>query len=76
MDGDQEGITPGPFKYGFSFDIEKIRSPKLDESPSTKEQSFSIPVTFGDVVQQGRSPKLHKTFFLTELIKKGCWNRG
>ena len=75
MDGDQEGITPGPFKYGFSFDIEKIRSPKLDESPSTKEQSFSIPVTFGDVVQQGRSQSYIRHSF-NRINKKGVLEQG
>ena len=75
MDSEREGITPGPFKYGFSFDIDEIRNKKIDESPSSRDQSFSIPITFGDVVQQGRSQSYVRHSF-NRSNKKGVLEQG
>jgi len=64
MDSVQTGITDGSFKYGFSFDLKKLRDNRIKQSPSNEIEAFSIPVTFGDVVQQGRSQTYIKAFFL------------
>ena len=53
--GDQHNNTANIYKYGFSFDVEKLRKKYEKHSPSSKFKNISIPVTYGDVVQQGRS---------------------
>jgi hypothetical protein len=75
MDSVSEGITSGPFKYGFSFDIESIRNQKIRETPSADFQALSIPVTFGDVVQQGRSQSYIRHSF-NRVNKKGVLEQG
>ena len=55
MDSLEEGITSPEFKYGFSFDVNDLRDKRSYDSPSDEISSISIPMTFGDVVQQGRS---------------------
>jgi len=52
--GDQHN-TANVYKYGFSFDVKKLREKYEAHSPSSKFKNISIPVTYGDVVQQGRS---------------------
>jgi len=52
--GNQQ-TTANVYKYGFSFDVKKLREKYVNQSPSDKFKNISIPVTYGDVVQQGRS---------------------
>ena len=52
--GNQQS-TANVYKYGFSFDVRKLREAKIDKMPSGKFNNISIPMTYGDVVQQGRS---------------------
>lgn len=52
--GNQQS-TANVYKYGFSFDVRKLRQAKIDKMPSSKFNNISIPMTYGDVVQQGRS---------------------
>ena len=75
MDSAAEGITSGPYKYGFSFDIESIRNKRIEETPSAEFQALSIPVTFGDVVQQGRSQSYIRHSF-NRINKKGVLEQG
>ena len=75
MDSISEGITSGPYKYGFSFDIESIRNQRIRETPSADFQALSIPVTFGDVVQQGRSQSYIRHSF-NRVNKKGVLEQG
>ena len=63
------------FKYGFSFDVDKLREDKINEMPSDEIQSISIPVTFGDVVQQGRSQSYIRHSF-NKNNKKGVLEQG
>ena len=75
MDSVQTGITDGSFKYGFSFDIKKIRDNKINQTPSDEVEAFSIPLTFGDVVQQGRSQTYIRHSF-NRANKKGVLEQG
>ena len=75
MDSTAEGITSGAYKYGFSFDIENIREQRIRETPSADFQALSIPVTFGDVVQQGRSQSYIRHSF-NRVNKKGVLEQG
>ena len=76
MDSEQDGVTTGSFKYGFSFDIEKIRSTKLGESPHQLKYNLSLfPITYGDVVQQGRSQSYIRHSF-NRTNKKGVLEQG
>ena len=43
------------FRYGFSFDVRKLREKFENRMPSAEFSNVSIPMTFGDVVQQGRT---------------------
>ena len=52
--GNQQN-TANVYKYGFSFDVRKLREAQIDKMPSDKFNNISIPMTYGDVVQQGRS---------------------
>ena len=52
--GNQDN-TGNVYKYGFSFDVRKLREKHADKMPSSKFNNISIPITYGDVVQQGRS---------------------
>ena len=52
--GNQDN-TGNVYKYGFSFDVRKLREKHADKMPSSKFNNVSIPITYGDVVQQGRS---------------------
>ena len=75
MDSIETGITSPEFKYGFSWDLDTLRENKLAEMPSTEIQAFSIPVTFGDVVQQGRSQTYVRHSF-NRNNKKGVLEQG
>ena len=63
------------FKYGFSFDVDKLRENRINEMPSDEIESISIPVTFGDVVQQGRSQSYIRHSF-NKNNKKGVLEQG
>ena len=45
--------TKNSFRYGFNFDVRELREKFSKESPSIETINMSIPLTFGDVVQQG-----------------------
>ena len=63
------------WKYGFSFDVKELRRRKNFETPSNKIKSISIPVTYGDVVQQGRSQSYIRHSF-NKNNKKGVLEQG
>ena len=75
MDSLEEGITPPEFKYGISFNVDELRNRRSYESPSDEIKSISIPVTFGDVVQQGRSQTYLRHSF-NRANKKGVLEQG
>ena len=47
--------TNNEFRYGFSFDVRKLRKKYEHIMPSDETNNISIPLIYGDVVQQGRS---------------------
>ena len=71
---DTPPVSP-EFKYGFSFDVDRLREDRINEMPSDEIQSISIPVTFGDVVQQGRSQSYIRHSF-NKNNKKGVLEQG
>jgi len=75
MDSLEQGQTSPSFKYGFSFDVNKLRNDKEYDAPSNEINSFSIPLTFGDVVQQGRSQTYVRHSF-NRSNKKGVLEQG
>ena len=75
MDSIETGITSPEFKYGFSWDLDTLRENRLSEMPSTEIQAFSIPITFGDVVQQGRTQTYIRHSF-KKNNKKGVLEQG
>ena len=75
MDSREEGITSPELKYGFSFNVDELRNRKTNESPSDEIKAISIPVTFGDVVQQGRSQTYIRHSF-SRSNKKGVLEQG
>jgi len=75
MDSLEEGTTSPEFKYGFSFNVTELRDRRSYESPSDEISSISIPVTFGDVVQQGRSQTYLRHSF-SRVNKKGVLEQG
>ena len=75
MDSVQTGITDGSFKYGFSFDLKKLHDNRITQSPSNEIEALSIPLTFGDVVQQGRSQTYIRHSF-NRSNKKGVLEQG
>ena len=75
MDSLEEGITSPEFKYGFSFDVNDLRDKRSYDSPSDEISSISIPMTFGDVVQQGRSQTYLRHSF-NRINKKGVLEQG
>ena len=72
---DHTHTTSTNFKYGFSFDPKSLRSGFLDDLPSEEIQVFSIPLTYGDVVQQGRSQSYIRHSF-NKNNKKGVLENG
>ena len=75
MDSMEEGVTSPEFKYGFSFDVNDLRNRRQYDTPSDEIDLFSIPLTFGDVVQQGRSQTYIRHSF-NRVNKKGVLEQG
>jgi len=67
--------TANTFRYGFSFDVRELRSRFSDLMPSSRDSNLSIPVTFGDVVQQGRSKTYLRQSF-NRNNKRGVLEQG
>lgn len=67
--------APNTVRYGFSFDVRELRSKRANLSPSTEFNNISIPMTFGDVVQQGRS-KTYVRHSFNRNNKKGVLEQG
>ena len=67
--------TKNSFRYGFNFDVRQLREKFSDESPSVETANISIPLTFGDVVQQGRSKTYVRQSF-NRNNKKGVLEQG
>jgi len=75
MDSLEQGVTSPEFKYGFSFNVDDLRNRREYETPTDEINSFSIPLTFGDVVQQGRSQTYIRHSF-NRSNKKGILEQG
>ena len=62
-------------RYGFSFDVKKLRDKHKYRMPSSENSNISIPMTYGDVVQQGRS-KTYVRHSFNRNNKKGVLEQG
>ena len=62
-------------KYGFSFDVRELREAQEFAMPSAEFNNFSIPMTYGDVVQQGRS-KTYLRHSFNKNNKEGVLEQG
>ena len=67
--------TNNEFRYGFSFDVRKLREKSEHLMPSDETSNISIPLIFGDVVQQGRS-KTYLRHSFNRNNKKGVLEQG
>ena len=67
--------TSNSFRYGFNFDVRELRAKFSYQSPSLETANISIPLTFGDVVQQGRSKTYVRQSF-NKNNKKGVLEQG
>ena len=67
--------TRNSFRYGFNFDVRQLRKKFSYVSPSVETANISIPLTFGDVVQQGRSKTYVRQSF-NKNNKKGVLEQG
>ena len=67
--------TANAFKYGFNFDVRRLRTRYERFMPSDETLNMSIPITFGDVVQQGRS-KTYSRHSFNKNNKKGVLEQG
>jgi len=67
--------TNNEFRYGFSFDVKKLRKKYEHMMPSDETSNISIPLIFGDVVQQGRS-KTYLRHSFNRNNKKGVLEQG
>ena len=67
--------TRNSYRYGFNFDVRKLREKFSFQSPSPETANISIPLTFGDVVQQGRSKTYVRQSF-NKNNKKGVLEQG
>ena len=67
--------TRNSFRYGFNFDVRELRKKFSYRSPSVETANISIPLTFGDVVQQGRSKTYVRQSF-NRNNKKGVLEQG
>ena len=67
--------TSNKFRYGFSFDVRKLREKFENRMPSAEFSNVSIPMTFGDVVQQGRT-KTYVRHSFNRNNKKGVLEQG
>jgi len=63
------------YRYGFSFDVKKLRSKYEALMPSSETNNISIPITYGDVVQQGRS-KTYVRHSFNKNNKEGVLEQG
>ena len=77
--GTNDPETENTFRYGFSFDVRELRNKVLAEAPhkmpSAQYNNVSIPITYGDVVQQGRSKTYMRQSF-NKNNKKGVLEQG
>ena len=67
--------TDNKSRYGFSFDVRKLREKFANLMPSSEFSNVSIPMTYGDVVQQGRSKTYVRQSF-NKNNKKGVLEQG
>ena len=71
--------TENNARYGFSFDVRELRKQAVLENPtsmpSAEYNNVSIPITYGDVVQQGRS-KTYLRHSFNKNNKKGVLEQG
>jgi len=70
-----DASTSNYLRYGFGFDVKKLRNKYEDRLPSSNTKNISIPVTFGDVVQQGRS-KTYVRHSFNRNNKEGVLEQG
>ena len=70
-----DASTSNYLRYGFGFDVKKLRNKYEDRLPSSSTKNISIPVTFGDVVQQGRS-KTYVRHSFNRNNKEGVLEQG
>jgi len=73
--GIEDSETNNAYKYGFNFDVKRLRNRYKDFMPSDETLNMSIPITFGDVVQQGRS-KTYSRHSFNRNNKKGVLEQG
>tara|TARA_R110000824_G_scaffold5816_1_gene26743 strand:+ start:213 stop:1838 length:1626 start_codon:yes stop_codon:yes gene_type:complete len=67
--------TDNRYRYGFSFDVRELRKKFENKMPSAEFSNVSIPMTYGDVVQQGRTKTyLRHSFNMNN--KKGVLEQG
>ena len=67
--------TSNKSRYGFSFDVRELRKKFVNQMPSSEFSNVSIPMTYGDVVQQGRS-KTYVRHSFNKNNKKGVLEQG
>jgi len=67
--------TNNRYRYGFSFDVRELREKFLHKMPEGTDSNFSIPMTYGDVVQQGRT-KTYLRHSFNRNNKKGVLEQG
>ena len=67
--------TGNKYRYGFSFDVRELRKKFVNQMPSSEFSNVSIPMTYGDVVQQGRS-KTYLRHSFNKNNKKGVLEQG
>ena len=67
--------TSNKYRYGFSFDVRELRKKFENKMPSSEFSNVSIPMTYGDVVQQGRT-KTYLRHSFNKNNKKGVLEQG
>ena len=67
--------TSNNYRYGFSFDVRELRKKFEKQMPSSEFNNVSIPMTYGDVVQQGRT-KTYLRHSFNRNNKKGVLEQG
>ena len=67
--------TSNRYRYGFSFDVRELRKKFEKQMPSAEFSNLSIPMTYGDVVQQGRT-KTYLRHSFNKNNKKGVLEQG
>ena len=73
--GTNDPETSNNFRYGFSFDVRELRKKYEKRMPSAEFNNLSIPMTYGDVVQQGRT-KTYVRHSFNRNNKKGVLEQG